>query len=166
MVNYIIGDNATGKTRYLLNMWHKMNASGESCISSFSGSVVNGIIPIERCMLDVIDNELYCNDIIITRNMITAMTGDYEDATPKFFEVLSLLSKKVKHIYLDEPSIEMTIEEARDIARILNVLNRESDKDIWITTHSYDITAIYNPHLYCIKDGELCDGGSEYNNLI
>ena len=166
MVNFIIGNNATGKTRYLLDMWYSMNASGESCISSFSGSVVNGIIPIEKDMLDIISNELYYNDIIITRNMITAMKGGYEDATPKFFETLSLLSKKVKHIYLDDPSIDMTVVEVRDIAKILNALNRDSDKDIWIVTNSFDMVTICDSHLYCIKDGELRDGSDEYDFLI
>lgn len=140
MVNIIVGKNASGKTRMLLEIYNKSEKKNTICNLNEDRDTTKISVDIERLKSISESIDFTIDHITVVHNtVITAETPEHRYSS-KFCEILNLLSKDVDTIIIDDIEQDLNLYEQVLIYKILKFFAyRQSNIDIWITTHSSTI---------------------------
>lgn len=154
MVNIIIGDNSIGKTKYLLDL---AGDHYRECVSSLNINLDNDIIPISKKKYEELKSIIGTTQTGLNGNKISFINHDLDGqivfCSDELRNIFSLLCKDIKLIFLDEPEINLPLDELLTLLYVLETRDNQED-DIWITTHSSYLTGNYKFKYFTIDDDE------------
>ena len=121
---YIIGDNASGKTRYLKNIIADAKKNNYKVVTNIPGDAANYAVNKERLTLLKSLNNRLVEKIVIEKNIETSRDAYIEKLFRLFYSIGDIL-------VIDELDINLTIQNIIDITAALSEI-RKTWKKIYI----------------------------------
>lgn len=147
MLNVIVGENACGKTKILSEMFLKYR---EDAVSNFVYDSRSKYVHLNSSRVNGLDEIV--DELEISKDKIVHAV--WESAISKTvlqsetLELLSLLCKDRKYVFLDEPEWFIDNEQLKPVIWFLN--KSLEDCEIWITTHETRLLGIRNSKYYTV----------------
>lgn len=154
MVNIIIGENASGKTKILRGMYNKLR--GKS-VSNFVDDNKSKYILLSEDKLNLLKECFIIDEIKNTDNSI--MYIEYNNVIMSSIveqpalDILSLICKKYNNVYLDEPERGVGTECLKVLAQVL--CEFKDVGNIWITTHTIHFSNIEGAKYFKVSNNSL-----------
>lgn len=146
-VNILVGNNASGKTRYLFDM---VKRNRKDAITNLIELRRQGNFSLDAGRTELLEEILEVDKVGITNSVLYI-----EDSRFKFSkqmcEILYLMTIERGILILDEPDTELSYRESCLFADVIRQFNSFYD-EIWIATH--DESMLSNPfrHLYKVVE--------------
>lgn len=157
MIKIITGDNASGKTRFLINLMNGVLYSHKYITNiGLDNNPFLCSIPYDLRKQEILLNVLESDKDFIFYEDGLNLCG--ERLSPAARGLIDLLSREIDDIYLDEPEFNLN---QRDLGVIIEYIIRidEFHKSIYIVTHECGFAAVLDNKdsgVYVVgKDGEL-----------
>ena len=168
MVNVIVGQNAVGKTKKLMEIYSNSEKSSTICNLDSDRDLTKNVIDIERLNSLAESIDIITEDVVIdNNNTIVAIKMQGCKFSFDFCKVLNLLSKKVRTIILDEPEQGINLYEQVLVYKLLKrIAFCHADLDIWITTHSSVLCDCETFSYYKILEGRMINITQEAANEL
>ena len=135
MINFIIGENASGKSMYLdlLIKSELKNNSEIEFVTNLHETLYSETEYVKE-RLDTLE-EISLADEIDTINEIINISGNPVKLSKDFLQLMTILCKKSKRAYIDEPEQGLSEYEINLLGTFLTLANHTYE-DIFIVTHS------------------------------
>ncbi len=152
MINVIIGENASGKTKKLMAMY---NRDITTATINLDDADALRDIPLCREDIEFFEEMLGLKNIVIRENQITVADitetfGRLIPCSSEFLNILSVVCKQVEKVYLDEPEYYLSNTELNYLIYCL----QEFDKEVWITSHYKGFILNYSFRHYKIGNND------------
>lgn len=152
MLNFLIGENASGKTRYLRDLLHNCksdlfvtNLPDEICRSDYK--TIDGIV---SWLEDETTSEIFERDGVFA---FLDLPFSFSD---KFNSILRLMSRDVDYMFLDEPDEGLSKQERSMLSELFIFLSR-TDKQIWVSTHDSAVLYYDNSRYFLVDKGNAVE---------
>lgn len=155
----LVGNNASGKTKFLYDMAMK---NPDSCVTNLPG-VTNKPLRINKESALSLQYKLWEGDILPGDSSITISEAAFSE---EFFRLLSLIFAEAEYLLLDEPDAKLaSVREGNIIFDALCRTSRNRDC-IYVATHDESYLGISDAKAYIVKDGNLVYVGDEWYEYI
>lgn len=155
MINILLGDNSVGKTKFLLRM-----AAEESndCVSNLNMELDNSNVPMSNQKYTELKNIIGTTQDGVIGNKIAYINyisnNQQVICSDSLRDIFSLLCKDRKLILLDEPEIDLSLDELLTLLYVLETRDYVLD-DVWIVTHSEYLVGHQTFKYFTIVDNKL-----------
>ena len=142
MINFIIGENASGKSMYLdlLIKSELENNTDVEFITNLHDTLYSDL-EYNQERLDILEEITFADEIGILNEIIT-ISGNPVKLSRDFLELMTILCKTSKRAYIDEPEQGLSEYEINLLGSFLTLVNYTYE-DIFIVTHSELLIQIY-----------------------
>lgn len=134
-ITLVIGDNASGKTRYLKKMLIEAKKDNLRVVTNIPGYKMPYGIDKERLSLIKNTNNRLIDKIVINEDIETSSDAYISD-------LLRLLYSRGDVLIIDELDVDLTVQEIVDVAAAISDI-RKSWSRIYVNGYSEDITRIF-----------------------
>ena len=155
MITVFIGSNAEGKTLKLLELMR-------DCSTSYASNIKPELleeIELLKSSCEIAASNISASRLITSKNDVVCADffrkEDEQAYAREFFNLLTIICKDVKQVFLDEPMIEFKSLEDSDLYRIIEEISKKCNVDFFITTHSDSFLCIDSVNVFLIENGEL-----------
>jgi hypothetical protein len=149
MISVITGDNASGKTRYLVKLYEKYKLSN-NVITNFIPNVSMLGRELNYELIDDFNGQCDFFYIDVKDGIVEFEDFNYSGNLRK---IVKLLLFKTDYLLLDVPESGVKSAEISAIAILLS--NASKYEDVYVVTHSDTIAATMMYSLYNVVNGEL-----------
>lgn len=135
MINFIIGENASGKTLYLDRIINKdLNSHGsiEFVTNVYDVKHNNSKYNLDR--ISILEDISYA-DKVDTSNDIISILGNPVRLSKEFLQIITILCLECKRAYIDEPEQGLSEYEICLLSSFLTYTDKTFE-DVFIVTHS------------------------------
>ena len=153
MIKFIIGENASGKTLYLNNCVKEDLNSNEDIefVTNLKDTFYQDVDYDQR-KIDILE-EISHSESIDKSNEILALIGNPVKLSKEFLQLVTILCKKCKRAYIDEPEQGLSEYEINLLASFLQYTNKIFE-EVVVVTHSELLIQITGCRLLTVEMDE------------